>query len=72
MSSICNSLFEALFPGSSYPTRFSALTILGSIAEVFPVPEGKCSVVFGESVFLQSILCQHFALLEVSGLLSFV
>eukprot|EP00074_Homo_sapiens_P057927 XP_006712129.1 thyroid adenoma-associated protein isoform X4 [Homo sapiens] len=39
MSSICNSLFEALFPGSSYSTRFSALTILGSIAEVFHVPE---------------------------------
>uniref|UniRef100_A0A8C0D8N6 tRNA (32-2'-O)-methyltransferase regulator THADA n=1 Tax=Balaenoptera musculus TaxID=9771 RepID=A0A8C0D8N6_BALMU len=50
MSSICNSLFEALFPGSSYPTRFSALTILGSIAEVFPVPEGKFSIMFGESI----------------------
>ncbi|KAF4016260.1 hypothetical protein G4228_008105 [Cervus hanglu yarkandensis] len=46
MSSICNSLFEALFPGSSYPTRFSALTILGSIAEVFPVPEGKVQTVY--------------------------
>lgn len=51
MSSICNSLFEALFPGSSYPTRFSALTILGSIAEVFPVPEGKFTIIFGESIF---------------------
>uniref|UniRef100_A0A8C5W1N2 THADA armadillo repeat containing n=1 Tax=Microcebus murinus TaxID=30608 RepID=A0A8C5W1N2_MICMU len=36
MTSICNSLFEVLFPGSSYSTRFSALTILVSIAEVFP------------------------------------
>ncbi|XP_004753020.1 thyroid adenoma-associated protein isoform X3 [Mustela putorius furo] len=46
MSSICNRLFEALFPGSSYPTRFSALTILGSIAEVFPVPEGQVQTVY--------------------------
>ncbi|XP_036080746.1 thyroid adenoma-associated protein isoform X3 [Rousettus aegyptiacus] len=46
MSSICNSLFEALFPGSSYPTRFSALTILGSIAEVFPVPEDQIQTVY--------------------------
>uniref|UniRef100_A0A8C2NNL5 tRNA (32-2'-O)-methyltransferase regulator THADA n=1 Tax=Capra hircus TaxID=9925 RepID=A0A8C2NNL5_CAPHI len=35
-----------LFPGSSYPTRFSALTILGSIAEVFPVPEGRVQTVY--------------------------
>uniref|UniRef100_A0A8C5LDN6 tRNA (32-2'-O)-methyltransferase regulator THADA-like TPR repeats region domain-containing protein n=1 Tax=Jaculus jaculus TaxID=51337 RepID=A0A8C5LDN6_JACJA len=41
MSSICSILFEALCPGSSYSTRFSALTILGSIADVFPVLEGK-------------------------------
>uniref|UniRef100_A0A8C2UVG2 tRNA (32-2'-O)-methyltransferase regulator THADA n=1 Tax=Chinchilla lanigera TaxID=34839 RepID=A0A8C2UVG2_CHILA len=46
MSSICNSLFEALFPGSSYSTRFSALTILGSIAEVFPAVEGRVQVVY--------------------------
>nr|XP_058134459.1 thyroid adenoma-associated protein isoform X3 [Dasypus novemcinctus] len=46
MSSISNSLFEALFPGSSYPTRFSVLTILGSIAEVFPVPEGRTRTVY--------------------------
>ncbi|KAM5293392.1 tRNA (32-2'-O)-methyltransferase regulator THADA [Ctenodactylus gundi] len=46
MSSICSILFGALFPGSSYPTRFSALTILRSIAEVFPVSEGKFSVVY--------------------------
>ncbi|XP_036118524.1 thyroid adenoma-associated protein [Molossus molossus] len=46
MSAICNSLFEALFPGSSYPTRFSALTILGSIAEVFPVTEGQVQTVY--------------------------
>uniref|UniRef100_A0A8C2NLN2 tRNA (32-2'-O)-methyltransferase regulator THADA n=1 Tax=Capra hircus TaxID=9925 RepID=A0A8C2NLN2_CAPHI len=36
----------SLFPGSSYPTRFSALTILGSIAEVFPVPEGRVQTVY--------------------------
>ncbi|XP_045141727.1 thyroid adenoma-associated protein isoform X2 [Echinops telfairi] len=46
MSSICDSLFEALFPGSSYPTRFSALTILGSIADVFPVSQGKIPTVY--------------------------
>ncbi|XP_010966015.2 tRNA (32-2'-O)-methyltransferase regulator THADA isoform X1 [Camelus bactrianus] len=46
MSSICSSLFEALFPGSSYPTRFSALTILGSVADVFPVPEGHVQTVY--------------------------
>ncbi|XP_017654373.1 thyroid adenoma-associated protein isoform X2 [Nannospalax galili] len=46
MSSICNILFEALFPGSSYSTRFSALTILGSIAEVFPVLEGAIHTVY--------------------------
>ncbi|GAB1301371.1 Thyroid adenoma-associated protein homolog [Apodemus speciosus] len=48
ISSVCNILFEALFPGSSYSTRFSALTILGSIAEVFSVPEvlGKIQTVY--------------------------
>ncbi|XP_006882382.1 PREDICTED: thyroid adenoma-associated protein [Elephantulus edwardii] len=46
MSSICNSLFEALFPGSSYPTRFSALTILCSIADVFPAPQGGIQTVY--------------------------
>ncbi|XP_023367895.1 thyroid adenoma-associated protein isoform X1 [Otolemur garnettii] len=46
MTSICNSLFEALFPGSSYSTRFSALTILVSIAEVFPVLEGSVYTVY--------------------------
>lgn len=41
MSSVCDKLFEALFPGSSHPTRFSALTILGSVAEIFSVPKGE-------------------------------
>lgn len=41
MSSVCDRLFEVLFPGSSHPTRFSALTILGSIAEMFSVPKGE-------------------------------
>lgn len=46
MSSVCDSLFEALFPGSSYSTRFSALTILVSIAEVFPVQEDGVQTVY--------------------------
>ncbi|NXJ75559.1 THADA protein, partial [Trogon melanurus] len=44
MSSVCDRLFEALFPGSSHPTRFSALTILGSVAEIFSVPTGQVQV----------------------------
>ncbi|XP_054024240.1 thyroid adenoma-associated protein [Dryobates pubescens] len=44
MSSVCNRLFEVLFPGSSHPTRFSALTILGLVAEIFSVPEGQPQV----------------------------
>ncbi|ERE74248.1 putative thyroid adenoma-associated protein isoform 2 [Cricetulus griseus] len=46
MSSVCNILFEALFPGSSYSTRFSALSILGSVAEVFAVSEGNIQPVY--------------------------
>ncbi|XP_050002100.1 tRNA (32-2'-O)-methyltransferase regulator THADA isoform X2 [Alexandromys fortis] len=46
MSSVCDILFEALFPGSSYSTRFSALSILGSVAEVFPVSEGTIQPVY--------------------------
>ncbi|NXC48618.1 THADA protein, partial [Penelope pileata] len=44
MSSVCDRLFEALFPGSSHPTRFSALTILRSVAEIFSVPKGQAQV----------------------------
>ncbi|NXX74891.1 THADA protein, partial [Urocolius indicus] len=44
MSSICDRLFEVLFPGSSHPTRFSALTVLGSVAEIFSVPKGQAQV----------------------------
>ncbi|NXP61239.1 THADA protein, partial [Chloropsis cyanopogon] len=44
MSSVCARLFEVLFPGSSHPTRFSALSILESIAEVFSVPKGQAQV----------------------------
>ncbi|KAM6085586.1 tRNA (32-2'-O)-methyltransferase regulator THADA [Theristicus caerulescens] len=44
MSSVCDRLFEVLFPGSSHPTRFSALTILGSVAEIFSVPKGQAQV----------------------------
>ncbi|XP_077341799.1 tRNA (32-2'-O)-methyltransferase regulator THADA isoform X1 [Lithobates pipiens] len=52
MSSITSYLFESLFPGSSHPTRFSALTILGSIAEIFPNVQGCCQSVFQ---FAQSV-----------------
>uniref|UniRef100_A0A8C3KR17 tRNA (32-2'-O)-methyltransferase regulator THADA n=1 Tax=Calidris pygmaea TaxID=425635 RepID=A0A8C3KR17_9CHAR len=44
MSSVCDRLFEVLFPGSSHPTRFSALSILGSVAEIFSVPKGQAQV----------------------------
>ncbi|XP_071433610.1 tRNA (32-2'-O)-methyltransferase regulator THADA [Pithys albifrons albifrons] len=44
MSSVCDRLFELLFPGSSHPTRFSALSILESIAEVFSIPKGQAQV----------------------------
>ncbi|XP_009072844.1 PREDICTED: thyroid adenoma-associated protein, partial [Acanthisitta chloris] len=44
MSSVCDRLFEVLFPGSSHPTRFSALSILESIAEIFSVPKGQAQV----------------------------
>ncbi|NXN98183.1 THADA protein, partial [Rhinopomastus cyanomelas] len=44
MSSICDRLFELLFPGSSHPTRFSVLTILGSIAEIFSASKGQPQV----------------------------
>ncbi|XP_063246854.1 tRNA (32-2'-O)-methyltransferase regulator THADA isoform X7 [Prinia subflava] len=44
MSSVCARLFEVLFPGSSHPTRFSALSILESIAEIFSVPKGPAQV----------------------------
>uniref|UniRef100_F6XB74 tRNA (32-2'-O)-methyltransferase regulator THADA n=1 Tax=Ornithorhynchus anatinus TaxID=9258 RepID=F6XB74_ORNAN len=39
LSSVCSRLFEALFPGSSHATRFSALTILSSLAEMFPASD---------------------------------
>ncbi|XP_044285342.1 thyroid adenoma-associated protein isoform X3 [Varanus komodoensis] len=39
LSSFCGILFEALFPGSSHPTRFTALTLLGIIADIFPSSE---------------------------------
>ncbi|KFV43096.1 Thyroid adenoma-associated protein, partial [Gavia stellata] len=44
MSSVCDRLFEVLFPGSSHATRFSALTVLGSVAEIFSVPKGQVQV----------------------------
>ncbi|XP_062346348.1 tRNA (32-2'-O)-methyltransferase regulator THADA [Cinclus cinclus] len=44
MSSVCARLFEVLFPGSSHPTRFSALSILESIADIFSVPKGQAQV----------------------------
>lgn len=62
MSSVCNILFEALFPGSSYSTRFSALSILGSVAEVFPVLEGKLQQCVG-NIQLVSILLSFYRFL---------
>ncbi|XP_062427881.1 tRNA (32-2'-O)-methyltransferase regulator THADA isoform X2 [Rhea pennata] len=44
MSSVCDRLFEALFPGSSHATRFSTLTILGSVAEIFSGQKGQTQV----------------------------
>ncbi|NWV02043.1 THADA protein, partial [Upupa epops] len=44
MSSLCDRLFELLFPGSSHPTRFSVLTILGSVAEIFSGSKGQAQV----------------------------
>ncbi|XP_048152089.1 thyroid adenoma-associated protein isoform X1 [Corvus hawaiiensis] len=44
MSSLCTRLFGVLFPGSSHPTRFSALSILESIAEIFSAPKGQAQV----------------------------
>nr|XP_056709358.1 thyroid adenoma-associated protein [Euleptes europaea] len=46
MSSLCGMLFGALFPGSSHPTRFTALTLLGIITEIFPISEGQSQVLF--------------------------
>ncbi|XP_060103491.1 tRNA (32-2'-O)-methyltransferase regulator THADA [Heteronotia binoei] len=46
MSSLCDMLFGALFPGSSHPTSFTALTLLGIIAEIFPISEGHSPVLF--------------------------
>ncbi|XP_077193802.1 tRNA (32-2'-O)-methyltransferase regulator THADA isoform X2 [Paroedura picta] len=46
MSSLCDMLFGALFPGSSHPTRFTALTLLGIIAEIFPISEDQSQVLF--------------------------
>ncbi|XP_063774402.1 tRNA (32-2'-O)-methyltransferase regulator THADA isoform X2 [Pseudophryne corroboree] len=62
MSSTTDYLFQSLFPGSSHPTRFSALTILGSIAEIFPVVSGSCQTVYE---FARSVSSNHVhALLE--------
>ncbi|XP_075060252.1 tRNA (32-2'-O)-methyltransferase regulator THADA isoform X2 [Mixophyes fleayi] len=62
MSSTTDYLFESLFPGSSHPTRFSALTILGSVAEIFPVVPGSCQTVYK---FAQSVSSNNVrALLE--------
>ncbi|MEE6474112.1 hypothetical protein FKM82_010275 [Ascaphus truei] len=62
MASIADDLFGSLFAGSSHPTRFSALTMLGSIAEIFPVEEGSSQTVFP---LTQSVRSNHVqALLE--------
>ncbi|XP_063158962.1 tRNA (32-2'-O)-methyltransferase regulator THADA [Candoia aspera] len=46
ISSVCSILFESLFPGSSHATRFTALTLLGIIAEIFPNSEGQSPELF--------------------------
>uniref|UniRef100_A0A8C6VDU8 tRNA (32-2'-O)-methyltransferase regulator THADA n=1 Tax=Naja naja TaxID=35670 RepID=A0A8C6VDU8_NAJNA len=46
ISSICSILFESLFPGSSHPSRFTALTLLGTIADIFPNSEGQSQELF--------------------------
>ncbi|XP_066480591.1 tRNA (32-2'-O)-methyltransferase regulator THADA isoform X2 [Tiliqua scincoides] len=46
MSAVCGILFEALFPGSSHPTRFTVLTLLGIITEIFPISEGQSQKLF--------------------------
>ncbi|MGH0118883.1 UNVERIFIED_CONTAM: hypothetical protein FKN15_055437 [Acipenser sinensis] len=32
---VCETLFQALFPGASFPTRFSALNLLGLVVDTF-------------------------------------
>ncbi|XP_053568262.1 thyroid adenoma-associated protein isoform X2 [Bombina bombina] len=59
MTSITECLFESLFVGSSHPTRFTALTILGSVAELFSA-EGPCHTVFN---FAQSVTRKHIQVL---------
>uniref|UniRef100_A0A8C5SWM0 tRNA (32-2'-O)-methyltransferase regulator THADA n=1 Tax=Laticauda laticaudata TaxID=8630 RepID=A0A8C5SWM0_LATLA len=46
ISSICSILFESLFPGSSHSSRFTALTLLGTIADIFPNSEGQSQELF--------------------------
>uniref|UniRef100_A0A670XY11 tRNA (32-2'-O)-methyltransferase regulator THADA n=1 Tax=Pseudonaja textilis TaxID=8673 RepID=A0A670XY11_PSETE len=46
ISSICSILFESLFPGSSHSSRFTALTLLGTIADIFPNSEGQNQELF--------------------------
>uniref|UniRef100_A0A670XVR5 tRNA (32-2'-O)-methyltransferase regulator THADA n=1 Tax=Pseudonaja textilis TaxID=8673 RepID=A0A670XVR5_PSETE len=41
-----NILFESLFPGSSHSSRFTALTLLGTIADIFPNSEGQNQELF--------------------------
>eukprot|EP00062_Callorhinchus_milii_P008029 gi/632950276/ref/XP_007890628.1/ PREDICTED: thyroid adenoma-associated protein [Callorhinchus milii] len=37
----CDLLFQALFPGTSYPSKFTVLSLLGIIAEVIECSEGQ-------------------------------
>uniref|UniRef100_A0ABM5FJU4 tRNA (32-2'-O)-methyltransferase regulator THADA n=1 Tax=Pogona vitticeps TaxID=103695 RepID=A0ABM5FJU4_9SAUR len=46
MSSTCSLLFGSLFPGSSHSTRFTALHLLGIVAEIFPISEGQSQELF--------------------------
>uniref|UniRef100_A0A8C6VAY5 tRNA (32-2'-O)-methyltransferase regulator THADA n=1 Tax=Naja naja TaxID=35670 RepID=A0A8C6VAY5_NAJNA len=56
ISSICSILFESLFPGSSHPSRFTALTLLGTIADIFPNSEGTYIYSFIDCSRAESLL----------------
>ncbi|XP_054977964.1 thyroid adenoma-associated protein isoform X2 [Sorex araneus] len=46
LAAVCDTLFQALGPGASYATKFSALTILGSLAEVFPCAQETAQTLY--------------------------
>ncbi|XP_043929634.1 thyroid adenoma-associated protein [Protopterus annectens] len=44
--SVCDILFEALFPGASFPTMFSVLNILRLMADIYPSSGGQSQIGF--------------------------